>query len=195
MIVVRCTGITRGNRSIAGRTISNLRFADVFNGLAGSEQKLTHYPFQPWQKTNLCSGGGSCHSSYNHSWRIVVICSPQQSCRIRTARHRKPLPCMTPWQRAARVNLHRCQETDDGQIRHYLRRVAVVDGVICACSCIDKASAAENGNYDMQTEHERTRKINEWCLWDNRMSFSSDQVTGTVFPHLNMPFLPNSKFI
>ena len=27
-----------------------------------------------------------------------------------------------------------------------------------------------------------------------RMSFSSDQVTGTVFPHLNMPFLPNSKF-
>ena len=29
----------------------------------------------------------------------------------------------------------------------------------------------------------------------SRMSFSSDQVTGTVFPHLNMPFLPNSKFI
>ena len=28
-----------------------------------------------------------------------------------------------------------------------------------------------------------------------RMSFSSDQITGTVFPHLNMPFLPNSKFI
>ena len=28
----------------------------------------------------------------------------------------------------------------------------------------------------------------------SRMSFSSDQVTGTVFPHLNMPFLPNSKF-
>ena len=27
------------------------------------------------------------------------------------------------------------------------------------------------------------------------MSFSSDQVTGTVFPHLNMPFPPNSKFI
>ena len=27
----------------------------------------------------------------------------------------------------------------------------------------------------------------------SRMSFSSDQVTGTVFPHLNMPFLPNSK--
>ena len=29
----------------------------------------------------------------------------------------------------------------------------------------------------------------------SRMSFSSDQVTGMVFPHLNMPFLPNSKFI
>ena len=29
----------------------------------------------------------------------------------------------------------------------------------------------------------------------SRMSFSSDQVTGTVFPHLNMPFHPNSKFI
>ena len=29
----------------------------------------------------------------------------------------------------------------------------------------------------------------------SRMSFSSDQVTGTVFPHLNMPFLPNSEFI
>ena len=29
----------------------------------------------------------------------------------------------------------------------------------------------------------------------SRMSFSSDQVTGTVFPHLNMPFFPNSKFI
>ena len=29
----------------------------------------------------------------------------------------------------------------------------------------------------------------------SRMSFSSDQVTGTVFPHLNMPFLPNSKFV
>ena len=29
----------------------------------------------------------------------------------------------------------------------------------------------------------------------SRMSFSSGQVTGTVFPHLNMPFLPNSKFI
>ena len=28
----------------------------------------------------------------------------------------------------------------------------------------------------------------------SRMSFSSDQVTGTVFPHLNMPFLPNYKF-
>ena len=28
-----------------------------------------------------------------------------------------------------------------------------------------------------------------------RMSFSSDQVTGTVFPHLKMPFLPNSEFI
>ena len=26
----------------------------------------------------------------------------------------------------------------------------------------------------------------------SRMSFSSDQVTGTVFPHLKMPFLPNS---
>ena len=25
--------------------------------------------------------------------------------------------------------------------------------------------------------------------------FSSDQVTGTVFPHLNMPLLPNSEFI
>ena len=29
----------------------------------------------------------------------------------------------------------------------------------------------------------------------SRMSFSSGQVTGTVFPHLNMPFLPNSEFI
>ena len=29
----------------------------------------------------------------------------------------------------------------------------------------------------------------------SRMRFSSDQVTGTVFPHLNIPFLPNSKFI
>ena len=29
----------------------------------------------------------------------------------------------------------------------------------------------------------------------SRMSFSSDQVTGTVFPHLTMPFLPNSEFI
>ena len=29
----------------------------------------------------------------------------------------------------------------------------------------------------------------------SRMSFSSDQVTGTVFSHLNMPFLPNSEFI
>ena len=27
------------------------------------------------------------------------------------------------------------------------------------------------------------------------MSFSSDQETGTVFPYLNMPFLPNSEFI
>ena len=41
----------------------------------------------------------------------------------------------------------------------------------------------------------------EGCEFDprpgqySRMSFSSDQVTGTVFPHLNMPFLPNSKFI
>ena len=29
----------------------------------------------------------------------------------------------------------------------------------------------------------------------SRMSFSSDQVTGTVFPHLKMIFLPNSEFI
>ena len=29
----------------------------------------------------------------------------------------------------------------------------------------------------------------------SRMSFSSDQVTGMVFPNLNMPFLLNSKFI
>ena len=29
----------------------------------------------------------------------------------------------------------------------------------------------------------------------NRMSFSSAQVTGTGFPHLNMPFLPNYKCI
>ena len=29
----------------------------------------------------------------------------------------------------------------------------------------------------------------------SKMSFSSDQVTGTVFSHLNMPFLPNSEFI
>ena len=41
----------------------------------------------------------------------------------------------------------------------------------------------------------------EGCEFDARprqyssMSFSSDQVTGTVFPHLNMTFLPDSKFI
>ena len=41
----------------------------------------------------------------------------------------------------------------------------------------------------------------EGCEFDpmpgqySRMSFSSDQVTGTVFSHMNMPFLPNSKFI
>ena len=29
----------------------------------------------------------------------------------------------------------------------------------------------------------------------SRTSFSFVQVTGTVFPHLNMPFLPNSEFI
>ena len=29
----------------------------------------------------------------------------------------------------------------------------------------------------------------------SRMSFSSEQVTDTVFPHLNIPFLPNSKCI
>ena len=29
----------------------------------------------------------------------------------------------------------------------------------------------------------------------SRMSFSSDQVTGAVFPRLNMQFLPNSEFI
>ena len=29
----------------------------------------------------------------------------------------------------------------------------------------------------------------------SRMSFSFDQVTGTVFSHLKMPFLPNSEFI
>ena len=29
----------------------------------------------------------------------------------------------------------------------------------------------------------------------SRMSFSSDKVTGTVSPHLKMPFLPNSEFI
>ena len=29
----------------------------------------------------------------------------------------------------------------------------------------------------------------------SRMSFSSDQVTGTVFSHLKIPFLPNSEFI
>ena len=29
----------------------------------------------------------------------------------------------------------------------------------------------------------------------SRMSFSSDQVTGTVFSHLKMPFLPNSESI
>ena len=34
-----------------------------------------------------------------------------------------------------------------------------------------------------------------WRKKYSRMSFSSDQVTGTVFSHLNMPFLPNSKFI
>ena len=29
----------------------------------------------------------------------------------------------------------------------------------------------------------------------SRMSFSSDKVTGAVFPHLNMHFLPISEFI
>ena len=29
----------------------------------------------------------------------------------------------------------------------------------------------------------------------SRMGSSSDQVTGMVFSHLNMPFLPNSEFI
>ena len=29
----------------------------------------------------------------------------------------------------------------------------------------------------------------------SRMSFSSNQVTGTVFSHRKMPFLPNSEFI
>ena len=29
----------------------------------------------------------------------------------------------------------------------------------------------------------------------SRMSFSSGQATGTVLPHLNMPFPPNSEFI
>ena len=29
----------------------------------------------------------------------------------------------------------------------------------------------------------------------SRMSFSSEQVTGTVFSHLKIPFLPNSEFI
>ena len=29
----------------------------------------------------------------------------------------------------------------------------------------------------------------------SRMSFSSDQVTGTVFSHLKMPFLPKFEFI
>ena len=29
----------------------------------------------------------------------------------------------------------------------------------------------------------------------SRVSCSSDQVTGTGFPHLKMPFLPNSEFI
>ena len=29
----------------------------------------------------------------------------------------------------------------------------------------------------------------------SRMSYSPDQVTGTVFSNLNMPLLPNSKFI
>ena len=29
----------------------------------------------------------------------------------------------------------------------------------------------------------------------SRIGFSSVQVPGTVFPHLNMPFLPNSEFI
>ena len=30
---------------------------------------------------------------------------------------------------------------------------------------------------------------------NSRMNFSSDQVTGTVFPHLIIPFLQNSEFI
>ena len=29
----------------------------------------------------------------------------------------------------------------------------------------------------------------------SRLSFSSDQVTGTGFPHLNMPFLPNLNLL
>ena len=39
------------------------------------------------------------------------------------------------------------------------------------------------------------REFDPWPGQYSRMSFSSEQVTGTVFPHLNMPFLPNSEFI
>ena len=43
--------------------------------------------------------------------------------------------------------------------------------------------------------HYGVRKVVSSIPGRGNMSFSSDQVTGTVFPHLNMPFPPNSKFI
>ena len=42
--------------------------------------------------------------------------------------------------------------------------------------------------------HEEGREFDPRPGQYSRMSCSSDQVTGTVFPHLNMPFLPNSKY-
>ena len=63
-------------------------------------------------------------------------------------------------------------------------------------------SATEKWDILRDTMHRTSLSTGaEGCEFDprpgqySRMSFSSDQVTGTVFPHLNMPFLPNSKFI
>ena len=63
--------------------------------------------------------------------------------------------------------------------------------------CCQNTSASEA----LPGSHSDTHRYYGGCEFEprprhySRMSFSSDQATGTVFPHLNMPFLPNSKFI
>ena len=52
-----------------------------------------------------------------------------------------------------------------------------------ACVCVLNRRRAEGGEFDPRPGQY------------SRMSFSSVQVAGTGFPNLNMPFLPNSKFI